>query len=155
MSEESDGQLIRSVERLEAINAIRQLKIRYCRFCDDGWKADAIAELFTADGVWEAGAGYGRHVGRQAIANYIGTLASTTTFSIHALRNDEIDVQGDMASGRWRTIVPVTVVTEGRPEPFLLFNDYQDDFRRSGNRWLFSHVRASVYGVASMKRGWL
>jgi hypothetical protein len=50
------------IRRLEDIQAIRELKARYCDICDADHDADRIVELFTADGVWESvGGTHGRH----------------------------------------------------------------------------------------------
>ena len=47
---------------LEDIEAIKQLKARYCAVCDDDHNHDMITTLFAADGIWE-GADVGRHGG--------------------------------------------------------------------------------------------
>ena len=39
--------------QLEAIEAIKQLKYRYCAYCDDKYNPSGIAGLFTEDGIWE------------------------------------------------------------------------------------------------------
>ena len=44
------------IQRLEDIEAIKQLKARYCGLCDDGYPADDLAELFTEDAIWDGGA---------------------------------------------------------------------------------------------------
>ena len=41
------------VQRLEDIEAIRQLKAEYCDICDDSHNPDRIVTIFTEDGVWE------------------------------------------------------------------------------------------------------
>ena len=50
------------LQRLEDIEAIQRLQIRYAELCDDGFDPDAIVDLFTPDGVWDCG-DYGRFVG--------------------------------------------------------------------------------------------
>ena len=42
-----DADLEARVRRLEDIEAIKQLKARYCALCDAGYDADGIAPLFT------------------------------------------------------------------------------------------------------------
>ena len=41
------------VQVLEEIEAIRRLKLRYARHCDDNYNADKLAPLFTEDAVWD------------------------------------------------------------------------------------------------------
>ena len=40
------------VERLNAIEDIKQLKARYCQLCDAGYDPDGIAAMFVEEGVW-------------------------------------------------------------------------------------------------------
>ena len=58
--------LERRVRALEDIEAIKQLKYRYADACDRGYDADALADLFTEDAVWDGGL-FGRYEGREAI----------------------------------------------------------------------------------------
>ena len=46
----------------EDIEAIKQLKARYCSICDDDHNPDKITTIFVEDGIWE-GADVGRHQG--------------------------------------------------------------------------------------------
>ena len=48
--------------RLEDIEAIRQLKARYCEVCDADHDPELILTLFTEDGIWEC-EGIGLHEG--------------------------------------------------------------------------------------------
>ncbi len=43
------------INRLEDLEAIKQLKARYCEICDDDHNPDRITSIFDKDGVWEAG----------------------------------------------------------------------------------------------------
>jgi hypothetical protein len=40
----------------EDIEAIKQLKARYCAICDDDHNPDKITTLFVEDGIWEGAA---------------------------------------------------------------------------------------------------
>ena len=52
------------IRRLEDIEALKQLKARYCDRCDDNYDADGIAQLFTEDAVWDGGQTFGVARGR-------------------------------------------------------------------------------------------
>ena len=61
--------LERRIRRLEDLEEIKQLKARYAAYCDANYDADALAELFTADAVWDGGM-LGRSEGREAIRQF-------------------------------------------------------------------------------------
>ena len=42
------------ITRLEDLEAIKQLKARYCEICDDDHDPNRITTIFAEDGVWEA-----------------------------------------------------------------------------------------------------
>lgn len=88
------------IARLEAIDAIKQLKARYCEICDGGHEPDEIVTLFTPDGIWE-GEGIGRAVGHDEIKKLFRGFQQSISFSQHMVQNPIIEVNGDHASGRW------------------------------------------------------
>ena len=45
--------LEKRIQVLEDIEEIKKLKHRYCALCDADYDADALAELFTEDAVWD------------------------------------------------------------------------------------------------------
>ena len=59
-----DENLAARLTRLEDIEAIRQLKARYCEICDDDHNTALITSIFTEDGTWE-GKGIGKAEGHQ------------------------------------------------------------------------------------------
>src|SRR5260370_30256692 len=95
--------LARKVRVLEDIEAIKQLKALYCKYCDGGWAGpthdyDKIAALFTEDAVTDGTAG--RTQGRENIRRlYKSYQASPLAF--HRLTNPIIEAAGDRASGNW------------------------------------------------------
>ena len=58
------------LRRLEDIEAIKQLKALYCKFCDDGYDADGIAGIFTEQGIWDGGKTFGVANGREEIRRH-------------------------------------------------------------------------------------
>ena len=74
--------LERRVQRLEDLEAIRDLKARYAAACDNGYDADTLAAMFTEDAVWD-GATLGRHVGREAIRAFFQGSSSRISFARH------------------------------------------------------------------------
>ncbi len=142
------------VQKLEDIEAIKRLKFKYCNLVDAGFLADELGALFTDDGVWEAGEPWGSFEGRKAIVDFFRAQQAAVSFSVHALSNPEIDVVGDTAHARWRTLVPATFITEEGGAAHWMFCDYTDEYRKVDGHWLFSRVEADVTRVAPYAEGW-
>ena len=104
--------LLSRIQLLEDIEAIRRLKFRYAGLCDAGFDAVELATLFTDDAVWEAGEPWGNYVGPKAIGDFFRATPDSISFAVHALSNGEIDVDGDSAKARWRTLIPCSVIEE-------------------------------------------
>ena len=62
-----NAEMMKRLQTLEDIEAIRKLKFRYASLCDYGYQAEELATLFTEDAVWEAGEPWGNFVGPGAI----------------------------------------------------------------------------------------
>lgn len=142
------------VQKLEDIEEIKRLKFEYCNLVDAGFLADELGALFTEDGVWEAGEPWGSFEGREAIVEFFRAQQPVVNFSVHALSNPEIEVDGDTARGRWRTLVPATLNLEEGRVAHWMFCDYTDEYRRVDDRWLFSRVKADVTRNAAYAEGW-
>ena len=51
------------IQRLEDIEAIKNLKARYAAVCDDKYNPEEAIKLFTEDAVWDGGEDFGVHKG--------------------------------------------------------------------------------------------
>lgn len=88
------------IQRLEDIEALRQLKHRYCAYCDAGYDAAPLTALFTDDAIWDGGP-MGYFVGRAAIHEFFAGCSKLIPFAIHHVTNPIIEVEGDRATGEW------------------------------------------------------
>ena len=130
------------VERLSAIEDIKQLKARYCQLCDAGYDPDGIAAMFVEDGVWDGGEQFGCHVGREAIHGFFSGVSSDIVFAAHLVLNPIITVDGDTANGKWWLIMPCTTELGGGPkEARWLLAEYDDDYVRVDGTWYYKHLR--------------
>lgn len=103
MSDVIDARISRlesKVRRLDALEAIKQLKARYCEICDNDHNPDEIVTIFTEDGVWE-GDGIGRAEGHAEIRELFEGFRKAISFSQHMVQNPIIEVDGSTATGRW------------------------------------------------------
>ena len=150
------------VDRAEGVLAIHALKARYAELVDRRYGkgsvvepgelarvADAAAELFTEDAVWDGGPALGRVVGRAAIA---GRLRDTTlVFARHLFLAPHIEVEGEQASGRWQLLSPCTG-TDGRH--YWMCGFEEDEYQRVDGVWLHRAMRLTTVFMAPYEEGW-
>src|SRR4249919_2833694 len=84
-------ELAQRITRLEDLEAIKQVKARYCSICDDDHNPDRITSVFSEDGVWE-GRGIGHAVGHAAIRELFVGFQKSISFSQHMVMNPLIEV---------------------------------------------------------------
>ena len=140
------------IQRLEDIEAIKQLKAEYCAYCDDGYNPDAIAKLYTEDAVWDGGESLGRCDGREAIREFFQGAPKMISFAIHNVLNPRIEVHGDTATGVWYLLQPMT--TAPKNEAVWLTAVYHDRYRKVGGTWMFEHVEIEVRFMSPHEEGW-
>ena len=157
------AELAATVERLAArlravedVQAIERLKARYGELVDRRYGADgivpapeldtlaaAIADLFTADAVWDGGALLGLCRGRAAIRERF--LEPTLRFSWHYFVKPRIEVSGESARGTWDLLAPCTT-QEGVAS--WMAGVEEDEYRRVDGRWLHASMRLRVVFMA-------
>ena len=128
--------------RLEDLEAIRELKMRYARFCDAGYDAAGIAGLFVPDGVWDGGELFGRREGRDAIRRHFEHAAGRIPWSLHYILAPELTVAADgtRAAGSWYLWQPCLRTVDGNPQQAWLAGTYLDTYRKLDDTWLFDTV---------------
>src|SRR5690242_6463162 len=135
MSGDLDGR----VRRLEDLEAIRQLKARYCRSADRGYDGagdspEAVAALFAEDGSWG-----GVH-GQTGIRSLFEGFRASLPFSMHLVVAPEIEVDGDTAHGRWAALI---CLVEADGSAIFAVGVYEDRFVRTAHSWRFAELRFS------------
>lgn len=137
----STTDLEQRIARLEAIEAIKQLKARYCEICDDDHNPERIASVFAPDGIWE-GAGFGKAQGHDAIRELFRGFQKLISFSQHNVMNPQIQVDGDRATGSWYFLGPFTFRKHNENKWLVL--RYDDDYVRIDGQWVYQHLRANL-----------
>lgn len=140
------------LRQLEAERASRNTLARYMTLCDqpcNDRQFPQLADLFTADAVWE-GVGqdyaqtFGRQQGRAAITAFLGGyLAPSTHFrrNLHFLTSDQVMVSddGEQVHGQW-IMLQISTYEDGRSE--AISARLNIDFRvGEDGRWLMAHFR--------------
>jgi limonene-1,2-epoxide hydrolase len=142
------------LQRIEDIETIKQLKARYCAFCDDNYNPQGIASLFTDDGVWDGG-DLGKAEGHAAIIKFFERAPSAFSFAIHHVMNPIIEVDGDRATGRWYLLQPLTRRSrEGEEGAMWLAGRYEDEYVRIIREWKFKRLKFITRFLASYEEGW-
>lgn len=136
---------------LEDIEAIKQLKARYCAICDDDHNPAMIASVFAEDGIWEGG-DFGKAQGHQGIRKLFEGFQRLISFSQHNLMNPIIEVNGDRAKGTWYLMGPFTF--REKNEAKWLAARYDDDYVKINGEWKYQHLRATIRMAAPYETGW-
>jgi hypothetical protein len=139
------------VQVLEEIEAIRRLKLRYARHCDDNYNADALAPLFTEDAVWDAG-DLGVFHGREAIHGYWASSSERIPFAIHFISNHVVDIEpgADTADGVCYLWEPLTIGDEAMWAAVV----YTESYRKVDGEWYFSAMQLETAFLTPYDTGW-
>lgn len=149
----SESSLESRIRKLEDIEAIRDLKHRYCAHCDDNYNPDGIAALFTEDAIWEGGP-LGRAEGREAIHAYFSVAPRAVPFAIHQVSNPIIEINGDTATGSWYLWQPMHYAPTG--QAVWLAALYQDRYRRGEDGvWRIEHLHLTLRMLSPFDEGWV
>ena len=138
------------VQRLLDIEDVKTLKLRYARFCDDGYDPDGIASCFTANGVWDGGA-FGRAESREAIRSFFSNTPKVVSFAVHYTTNPIIEVTGDVAVGTWYLWQPMIMVDDN--QAMWLAAHYRDRYRREGDQWLIESLTLDIKRFSPYEAG--
>jgi hypothetical protein len=141
------------LRRLEDIEAIKQLKALYCKFCDDGYDADGIAGIFTDRGIWDGGKTFGVANGRDEIRRHFIGAAKRVLIARHQVMNPIIEIDGDRAVGHWLLFQPCTDSTLGGAA--WLAATYSDVYLRSNEGWLIDQLKIDVAFFTPYEAGWV
>lgn len=138
--------------RLEDLEAIKELKARYCEICDDDHNPERITSIFTEDGVWE-GRGIGNARGHAEIRELFKTFQKMTKFSQHMVMNPVIEIKGDHAHARWYFLGLFTFY-EGNQAKWQSAR-YHEDYRKVKGAWLIQRLQVKGPGIsADYEKGW-
>jgi ketosteroid isomerase-like protein len=127
------------VARLEDIEAIRALKMRYCDLCDRGYDADSLMPLFTEEAVWDGGR-FGRYEGARRIRRFFEATGGIVRFAKHYVTNSVVEVEGDRASGRWYLLQAATMPGEAGERAVWGAARYDERYARTTEGWKFESI---------------
>ncbi len=131
--------LEKRIDRLESIEAIKKLKHLYMNYCDLGYPPAKLGPLFIDDAVWSSKE-FGVHPSRRALETFFAGISSQIVFAAHLAMNFIIEVEGDRGTGKWRILMPCTMVENGKKVSRWLLGDYDEVYVRRNGVWLFKSI---------------
>jgi hypothetical protein len=145
--------LAKRIDRLESIEAITKLKHRYMNYCDLGYPPDQLGSLFVEDAIWTS-RDFGHHVGRPALEAFFSGISAQIVFAAHLAMNFIIDVDGDSGVGKWRILMPCTMMEQGKRVSRWLLGDYDEEYVRVNGAWLFKKIDFVVNYNVPFDQSW-
>ncbi|MDX2158005.1 MAG: nuclear transport factor 2 family protein [Hyphomicrobiaceae bacterium] len=144
-----------SLDDLLAIEAIRQLKARYCRFVDTKqW--DRLAGVFAPGARLD---GLGSAPDGSDAATFVAGISKrlARVISIHHVHNPEITITGPgIAQGIWPMMDYLEFPADERPSEapesrgFVGYGFYEEEYRKVGDTWLIAHLRLTRMRVDAL-----
>lgn len=144
------------VKVLEDQQEIIKLKARYVNYNDGGWRGpthtdpQAVADLFTDDGIWDGRPSSGYAEGKAQIKQLFETFGAVP-FIVHYVTNPLIEVAGDRATGHWHALVTMTTPTDNALWTFGL---YIEEYERTADGWKFKSLRFDTAATTPYELGW-
>ncbi|MGE0826428.1 MAG: nuclear transport factor 2 family protein [Candidatus Binatia bacterium] len=145
------AEMEKRLTRIEDLEAIKQLKARYCEICDDDHNPDLITTIFAQDGIWEGG-GFGKAEGHAAIRKLFESFQRLISFSQHMVMNPIIEIDGTTAKARWYFLGPFTFRQNNEAKWVAV--QYLDDYVKINGEWKYKHLRANIRMSAPYETGW-
>ncbi len=136
------------LRRLEDIDAINQLRARYCHLLDErAW--DAFIDLFTPDATFK---GLAEASGHDELRIFFGeTVPRLGEGFWHFCTNATVDVAGDEATGR----VSMEYLSVKSGISYVAAGHYDDHLVRLDSGWKFKSRHLTFYYFAPLEKGFI
>lgn len=147
------NELKKRIQRLEDMEAIKDLKARYAAVCDDKYNPEKGIKLFTEDGVWNGGKDFGIHKGRAAIKKFFEEVSKNIVFAVHYFVQPTIKVNknGQTAQAKWYLWQACTF--KGGNAVWISGLEH-DKYRKVDGEWLMSEMRLQLFFMTPYEQGW-
>ena len=134
------------LDRLEAMQAISELRSRYCLYADaSAWLE--VAQLFDEDAIF---VGLGSARGRAEIEMVFAGVPDAMDAWWHFVHNEITDVVGDQATGHSYFDAPCVI----GGVPHVCAGRYDERFVRRNGKWLFAERRLTFFYQNPLVDGW-
>jgi len=155
---EEQNDLTARIQRLEDIEAIKWMIVRYAQGADQHNNVDIMLPLFADDAVWDAGERFGRYEGKPAIYEFLKGSGSFIGWTLHYMVSPAIKIADDGNTAQafwylWETAnIPHQQTRE--PEATWIGGTYDTELARVDGEWKFTKVNLRVKLLAPYTEGW-
>lgn len=156
-NEEKTQDLATRVQRLEDIEAIKQLKARYTRGGVPTSDLEVMMPLFTEDAVLDI-EHFGFCEGTEAIRDFLIKASEKITWAIRYILSPLIEIadDGSTARGSWYLLGLANMLDErtGEWEAVWIAGDYDEEYVKKNGQWKFKRVTSKQKLVSPYADGW-
>jgi len=145
--------LAEKIQKLEDIEAIKQLKYTYSLGCDraiNAGDAELLLTVFTPDIVWDGGE-FGTVEGLDGMKAMADGMPARITFTYHFFTNPIIEINGDTATGRWNLWA---IYTWADGNDMVLAGIEEDVYKKVNGKWLIDKLVVKTAFLAPYTEGW-
>lgn len=143
------GDLFESrLRKLEDVEAIRSLRMRYHYFINEGL-FDRVDELFTDEAAVHF-IGVGEAKGRKEIREFFLKLPKNMQLLKQFIHNHIVDVENDEASGI--AYLDARYARDG--QSIIVAAKFTEKYQRINSGWKISNLQLDVYFSVSITDGW-
>jgi hypothetical protein len=147
------NELAKRVQKLEDIEAIKQLKAEYADACDDMYNPKRMRDLFTKDAVWDGEKeGFGKYVGLDEVCGFFDGAKNSLLFGVHFFLQPRIKILSDTEAEGVFYLWQTSTMKSGK-DIFLAGLEF-DKYRKENGKWKMSHMTLKLFYAADIKQGW-
>ena len=155
---EDQSDLAARVRRLEDIEAIKWMIVRYAQGADQHNNVDIMLPLFADDAVWDAGERFGRYEGKQAIYEFLKGSGRFIGWTLHYMVSPAIKIAEDGKTAQafwylWETANMPSAQTQ-ESEAMWIGGTYDTELAKENGEWKFTKVNLRVKLLAPYTEGW-
>lgn len=136
------------LRKLEDLEEIRNLRMRYHAFINDGL-FDRVGELYTDDAVIDFSPA-GKASGIESIRAFYLQIPRNLDFVKQFIHNHMVDLDGDRASGI--SYMEARYARDG--ESVMVALKFNERYRRTPSGWRISETLTDMYFTAPLQKGW-
>lgn len=147
------------IERLEAIEAVKQLMGKYCHSVDVGYDLESLGSLLVDDFVWDSNIAPVLK-SRDEFLEFQSGNPKDIKWAFHLVDPMfvEIDDGGRSARGVWHLLGLHTMVdpeNRSRQESVFYTGTYNTAFVRQDDGWRIKRMKITIHQLSPLTKGWV